>query len=202
MTSVALASGRLRGAIFPAVATHLLPAVAVAPGDPQLFARTPAALYATKVAGRDLVDAASSKHSHSAAMQREADMRTGVTGSSSRCIAVGGQAARGCDPNRPIGRGATRLQVSGTAPTSRAPLTGLRRIADVHQARQRGVGSGGTWMTAVRVGELTLSTRCSRSRLRTAYPKPDTQLPDLRAIASAAQAKPAFQTLDLSCREH
>jgi hypothetical protein len=80
-----------------------------------------------------------------------------------RCIAVGGHAAWGCDPNRPIGRSATRLQVSGTARTSRAPLTGLGRIADVHRARQRGVWSGGTWMSAVRVGELTLSTHCSPS---------------------------------------
>jgi hypothetical protein len=79
-----------------------------------------------------------------------------------RCIAVGGHAAWGCNPNRPIGRGATRLQVSGTARTSRAPLTGLRQIAVVHEARQRGVGSGGTWRSAVRAGELTLSFRFVR----------------------------------------
>ncbi len=97
-----------------------------------------------------------------------------------RCIAVGGHAARGCDPSRPIGRGATRLQVSGTAPKSRAPLTGLRRIADVHQARQRGVESGGTWMTAVRVGELTLSTHCRHAPDQIGRPKLDVRTVEKR----------------------
>jgi hypothetical protein len=90
--------------------------------------------------------------------QWEAVVGAGTTTGGCRCIAVGGHAAWGCDPKRPIGRGATRLQVSGTVRASSAPLTGLGRIADVREARRRGVGCGGTWMTAVRVGELTLST--------------------------------------------
>jgi hypothetical protein len=38
-----------------------------------------------------------------------------------------------------------------------AAPTGLRRLADVHEERRRGVASEGTWTSAVRAGELTPS---------------------------------------------
>jgi hypothetical protein len=46
------------------------------------------------------------------------------------------------DPS--LGCGVTRVQSCRRGRKRRAPLTGLQRIADVHQARQRAVGSGGT----------------------------------------------------------
>jgi hypothetical protein len=136
-----------------------------------------------------------------AAVGRIAAVRRRVLCGSSRCIAVGGHSARGCDPNRPIGRGATRRQVSGTARTSRALLTGLRRIADVHQARQRGVRSGSTWMSAVRIGGHTLSTQSRYRPCRIGRPEADLGPAEQLAAVSAAW-QPVAEPRELSLRRN
>ncbi len=86
----------------------------------------------------------------------------------------------GCNPNRHIGRGATRLQVSGTARTSRVPLTGLRRIGGVRQSHRLVVGPGSTGMSAVRAGELTLSTQSGHRPRRIGRPEADVRIVEQR----------------------